>query len=138
LMYGELGDASETHDIEAFPLLLRLCERDLLKPAKLGEEPMRCKPLSSRCLPLSFGFSIWIASLRGLLGGEDDDSFACSMTTESIERGSMVEVMMVWYATPAEKRLVAGGKGPRVTTTCRRDDGLSKSQEWQTRNLGER
>ena len=107
-MYGELGDASDTQDIEAFPPLLRLCERDLLRPAKLGDEPMRCKPLSRRCLLFSFGFSILIASLRGVRGGDDDVSFACSMTTESIDRGSMVEVMVVWYAASADKRFAAG------------------------------
>jgi hypothetical protein len=55
LPYGVPGDASETHDIDAFPPLLRLCDRVLLRPAKLGDEPMRWRPLSSRCLPLSFG-----------------------------------------------------------------------------------
>jgi hypothetical protein len=94
LLYGEPGDASETQDIDAFPPIRRLCERVLLRPARLGEEPMRCKPLSSRCLPLSLGCSIMIASLGGLLGGEENVSLACSSTTESMERGAMLEAMV--------------------------------------------
>lgn len=92
--YGEVGDASDTHDIDPFPPLLRLCERDLLRPARLGDEPIRCKPLSSRCLPLDFGFSIVMASLGGVWGGDERISFACSTTTESMDSGSIVEVMV--------------------------------------------
>ena len=93
-MYGEVGDASDTHDMDAFPPLRRPCERVLLRLTRLGELPMRCKPLSSRCLPLSFGFSIMMASV-GVCGREDDISLACSTMTESIESGSMVDAMMV-------------------------------------------
>jgi hypothetical protein len=91
--YGEVGDASDTQDIEAFPPLLRLCERVLLILHRLGELPMRCRPLSSRCLPLSFGFSIMMASV-GVCGGEDDIPLSCSIIIESIESGSMVDAMM--------------------------------------------
>ena len=95
LPYGELGDASDTQDIDAFPGVLRLCERGLLKPVRLEELPMRCKPFSSRCRPLSFGFSIVMASLGGVLGGDGDSSLAWSTTMESIDKGSIMEVV-VW------------------------------------------
>lgn len=87
--YGEPGDARDTHDMEAFPPLLRLCDRGLPRVAKLGEEPMRCRPLRKRCRPLSFGRSIMMASVGGVPGDGGDKSFECSTTTESMERGSM-------------------------------------------------
>jgi hypothetical protein len=90
--------------MEAFPPVRRLCERGLLRPAKLGEEPIRCKPLSNRCLPLSFGCSIMIASLGGVPGAEWNVSPACSMTMESIDRGSMVE-LIASFATSAGGRM---------------------------------
>jgi hypothetical protein len=77
--------------MEAFPLLRRLCERDLLRPGRLGDEPMRCSPLSSRCLPLILG-AIVMASVGALVSGVDDmDSKGCSTTTESIDNGSMLK-----------------------------------------------
>jgi hypothetical protein len=113
LLYGEPGDANDTQDIEAFWLLLRLCERVLLRPARLVEEPIRCKPLSSRCLPLSFnGRSIMMASLGGVPGGDGDIPRAWSTTTESIDKGSIAEDI-ISYAASAGKRFSAG-KGPEA------------------------
>jgi hypothetical protein len=85
--------------MDAFPLL-RLCERVLLRPVRLGEEPIRWRPLSSRCLPLSFGRSIRIASLE-----------CCSSTTiESIDSGSSVEAMVLTQPMPA-RELRSSGEG---------------------------
>jgi len=129
LMYGDVGEARDTQDIEAFPPLRRLCERVLPMLAKLGELPMRCKPLSSRCLPLSFGFSIMIASV-GVCGGEDNISLSCSTMTDSIETGSMVDVMMEWCGAlrGMRPRDVACTEWMRV---CLRSS--DKSHAWGTR-----
>jgi hypothetical protein len=48
LPYGDVVPASETQDIEAFCVLLRLCDRVLPMTDKLGEEPIRCNPFRRR------------------------------------------------------------------------------------------
>jgi hypothetical protein len=53
-----------------------------------------------------------MASLGGVLGGDGDISRACSMTTESMDKGSMEEVM-IFYAASAGKRFSVG-KGPEA------------------------
>lgn len=88
--YGVPGEANETQDMDAFPPLLRLCERGLVIPARLGEELIRCRPLSSRCLPFVLGFSMGIASLGGV-GGVEGTGLCSSTTIESMESGSMVK-----------------------------------------------
>lgn len=79
-------------DIEGFPVFRKLCERDLDRPARLGEELIRCSPCISRWRPLSFGLSMGMASLRGVVGEVGlavAMSRDASATTESIESGSM-------------------------------------------------
>jgi hypothetical protein len=78
--------------MEAFPPVRRLLERGLLKPGRLGDEPMRCNPLSNRCLPLSLG-AMGMASVGVFVPGVDAmDSRGCSTTTESMESGSILEM----------------------------------------------
>ena len=50
---------------------------------------MRCKPLSSRCLPLILGCSIKMASLVGVPGAQAMS--LCSTTIESMDSGSMLK-----------------------------------------------
>lgn len=107
--------------MDAFPPLRRLCERARPMPTRLDDEPIRCKPLSSRCLPLSFGRSIIMASLVGVCGGEWPVSLACSTTTESMERGSMVVVIAKQLGT-SEGRTQGNGEGSRWETTGEKNE----------------
>ena len=74
--------------MEALGWLLKLCDLVLPIVAKLrlGEEPIRCKPLSKRCLPLSFvGRSVGNGSMAGVPGVGVSMSSGCSSTTLSME-----------------------------------------------------
>jgi hypothetical protein len=57
--------------------------------ARLLDEPIRCKPMRRRCLPLSFGCSIIMASDGGVPGVGCASPW--STTTESMDSGSMVK-----------------------------------------------
>ena len=92
--YGDEGDASATQDMDAFPGPLRLCERDLVRPARLGDEPMRCRPLRSRWRLLSLGRSMMVMAsveegVERLAGAM---SVGVETTTESMDGCSMVLV----------------------------------------------
>lgn len=104
--YGDPVPASETHDIEAFGGVLKLCDRVLPTVVKLrlGEEPIRCSPLSSRCLPFSFGRSIGVTSRAGVPDVGAPMSSGCSRTTASMDVGSIL------LGNGARTR--AGKKGP--------------------------
>ena len=86
--------------MEAFGWLLRLCDRVLPIAARLrlGEEPIRCSPLSRRCLPLSLGRSTGIVSIVGVPGVGVSISSGCSRTTVSMDVGSMVLCIFVLHS----------------------------------------
>jgi hypothetical protein len=73
--------------MDAFPPLLRLCERGLPMCARLLEDAMRCRPMNRRCLPFIFGCSIMMASEGGVPG--EGFTSPWSTTTESMDSGSM-------------------------------------------------
>jgi hypothetical protein len=85
---------------------------------------MRCRPLRSRCRPLSLGFSIMMASLGCIRGGDEDISFTWSSTTESIDRGSMVEVVLVCMVRGSTGKRVVAGRGTERRRGLRMSGGL--------------
>ena len=91
--YGEPAPASETQDMDAFGWLRKLCERvrPMVVRLRLGDDPIRCSPLSRRCLPLSFvGRSIGRASIVGVPGVGVSIPSGCSRTTASMDVGSIL------------------------------------------------
>jgi hypothetical protein len=115
--YGDPVPASETQDMEAFGWLLKLCDRVLPMDARLrlGEEPIRCSPLSRRCLPLSFGRSVGIVSTAGVPGVGVSVSSGCSRTTASMDVGSMALCISVVRSLGDSERMRAGKKGPTMS-----------------------
>jgi hypothetical protein len=82
---------------------------------RLGEEPIRCKPLSKRCLPLSFvGRSVGKGSMAGVPGVGVSMSSGCSRTTLSME--VVGSILLIYRArknrtAASDGRTCAGNKG---------------------------